>query len=97
MSSGRTGGKARQINFHNCNSCTHARAVGVGRFRNRTYNEFLQSWNSARRLKEKIGPLEVRASAEHACVCLQYVDKNEMQLCVQLRIGVHVHVCYTCM
>ena len=32
---------------------------GVGRFNNRTYLEFLRSWNATRRMKTKIGPAEV--------------------------------------
>jgi len=34
--------------------------AGVGRFRNKSYVDFLKSWNIARRLKTKIGPVEVQ-------------------------------------
>ena len=33
--------------------------VGVGRFKNKSYTDFLKAWNTARGLKTKIGPLEV--------------------------------------
>ena len=36
--------------------------TGVGRFNNRTYVEFLQSWNATRKMKTKIGPAEVHVS-----------------------------------
>jgi hypothetical protein len=38
---------------------------GVGRFNNRTYVEFLRSWNATRRMKTKIGPAEARLTGIH--------------------------------
>jgi hypothetical protein len=38
---------------------------GIGRFNNRTYVEFLRSWNATRKLKTKIGPAEARLTGIH--------------------------------
>ena len=35
--------------------------AGVGRFKNKSYTDFLKAWNTARGLKTKIGPVEVCA------------------------------------
>lgn len=43
--------------------------VGVGRFKNKSYTDFLKAWNTARGLKTKIGPLEVcTALASYQCL-----------------------------
>ena len=43
--------------------------VGVGRFKNKSYTDFLKAWNTARGLKTKIGPLEVcTAPASYQCL-----------------------------
>lgn len=38
---------------------------GIGRFKNRTYVDFLRAWNATRRLKTKIGPAEARLTGIH--------------------------------
>ena len=56
--------------------------LGVGRFNNRTYIEFLRSWNATRKMKTKIGPAEV-SSPSHCGGRVKVVST----VCVYCRRG----------